>query len=660
MNIVEAKNRIKDLREEIEYHNRKYYEQDSPDISDYDYDMLYRELQSLEDAYPELKADDSPTMKVGGRPKKAFKTVAHDVRMESLHDSFSESELLAFDKRVRAVVSDPVYVVEPKIDGLSVSLEYKNGLLIRASTRGDGQVGEDITGNIKAMKSVPKKLNDAVEYIEVRAEVYMSEKSFLELVRRQELNGEKLFMNPRNAAAGSLRQKDVSITAERNLDIFIFNIQQIKGVDVDSHSNALDLLYRLGFNIIPLSHKYNNIYDALEEIRRIGDLRGSIDFPLDGAVVKLNSFEDRKLLGSTSKFPRWAEAFKYPPEEKLSNLLDVEINVGRTGVLTPTGIFAPVRLAGTTVSRATLHNEDFINEKDIGIGDTVVLRKAGEIIPEVVRVKERGKDHRRYKMPRVCPSCGSAVVREEGTAAYRCENTNCPAQLLRHLIHFVSRDAMDIEGLGQKQLEILLREGLISCASDIYKLKEEDLIGLERMGEKSVANLLNAIERSKQAGLYRLIYALGINHIGLESAKLLVKKFPTIEDIMGASAEEIADINGFGDVLANSVVNYFRLEQTRELIEKLKELGLSMKSESDQSNDDRFEGLVFVLTGTLGKYKRSEAKAVIESLGGKVSSSVSKGTTYVLAGDQAGSKLTKALNLGVKVISEQDFEKMIN
>lgn len=655
MDLETAKKRTAELKSLIEYHNKRYYEQDEPEISDYDYDMLYRELESLEDSFPEIKTDDSPTNKVGGRPKATLKTVSHSVKMESLHDSFSEAEMEDFMSKVCESVSQPKFVVEPKIDGLSVSIEYVNGLLVRGSTRGDGETGEDITDNIKAIRAIPHKLNQSIEFLEVRGEVYMSGSSFLELISQQK---DKTFKNPRNAAAGSLRLKDASITAKRNLDIFIFNIQQIRGKTLSSHTEALNYLSELGFTVIPFYNVYDNIDSVISEINRIGELRDKFDFPLDGAVVKVDSFAQRNILGSTSKFPKWAEAFKYPPEEKKTVLLDVEINVGRTGVLTPTGIFSPVELAGTTVSRATLHNEDFINDKDIGIGDTIILRKAGEIIPEVVRVKKPASNHTVYKMPSTCPSCGAPVIREAGESALRCENTNCPAQLIRHLIHFVSRDAMDIDGLGEKQIEQLVALGIVHSPTDIYKLTYEQLIGIERMGEKSVSNLLVAIDNSKQQDLYRLIYALGIRHIGLAGAKLLSKRFLSIEKLMAATTDEISSIEGFGEVVANTLVSYFNLPQTRNLISELKLLGLNMKSIDTLSEDNRFSGITFVLTGTLENYKRNDVKEIIEKFGGKVSSSVSKKTTYVLAGIDPGSKLDKALDFGISVISESEFIAM--
>ena len=656
MNIEQARNAAQKLREQIEYHGQKYYVEDNPEISDYEYDMMLRELEGLELAFPELVTPDSPTQHVGGAASSKFDAVTHSVPMESLHDSFSEEEIREFDRKMKDIVNTPSYVVEPKFDGLSVALEYRNGILVRGSTRGDGVVGEDVTENIRTIRTVPLQLKEPVPFLEVRGEIYMSNENFLKLVEKQELNEEKTFKNPRNAAAGSLRQKDSSITAQRNLDIYVFNIQRIEGVELQNHKESLDYLTDLGFPTPPFYHVYENIDDVLSEIQRIGELRGTFSFPVDGAVVKINNFKQREQIGSTSKFPKWAEAFKYPPEEKETILLDIQVNVGRTGVLTPTGIFEPVLLAGTTVSRATLHYEDFIKEKDVRIGDTVVLRKAGEIIPEVVAVKEHGSHSKPYEMPTHCPSCGSPVVREEGEAALRCDNTDCPAQLLRHLIHFVSRDAMDIDGMGPALLEQLVENGLVRSPADLYQLDKEQVEQLERMGKKSVENMSAAIEKSKSNELYRLIYALGIRHIGQKAAKLLEKVFPSIDQLLNATVEEMESIDGFGHIMAESAVCYFALPQTVELIQKLRDTGVNMQSVQERRETDRrLEGKTFVLTGTLPHYTRQEASQLIEKLGGKVSSSVSKKTSYVLAGEEAGSKLAKAEKLGIAVLSEEDF-----
>ncbi|MDD5923506.1 MAG: NAD-dependent DNA ligase LigA [Clostridia bacterium] len=659
MDFATAKKEIEKLRNEIKYHNDKYYNNDAPEIDDYTYDMMLKRLEELELEYPELDAPDSPTKTVGGNAGEKFAPVVHAVPMESLHDAFSDDEMRAFDKRVRSVVSNPVYVVEPKFDGLSVSAEYVNGFFVRGSTRGDGVTGEDITENLKTIKSLPKRLKKPLPYIEVRGEVYMSESSFEKLCKRQEENEEKTFKNPRNAAAGSLRQKNASITKERDLDIFIFNIQQVEGVEISSHTESMRLLEELGFPIPPFCNSYKDIDSALEEIARIGDMRGKLGYGIDGAVVKVNDFEQRKTLGSTAKYPKWAEAYKYPPEEKETILLDIEINVGRTGALTPTGVFEPVQLAGTEVSRAVLHNADFIAEKDIRIGDTVLIRKAGEIIPEVLCVKKHAENSVPYVFPDKCPCCGSPAVRYDDESVIRCTNTECPAQIMRNLIHFVSKDAMNIDGMGEAVLETLVNEGLIETPVDIYRLKSEDIAKLERMGEKSADNLIKSIEKSKDNELYRVIFALGIRHIGVKAAKLLCEHFLSMESIVNASFEEIKSIDGFGDIMAQSVYDYFRLDGTHHLINDLRNCGVKMAPLENRVKDGMFTGKTFVLTGTLPTYKRSDAAAIIESLGGKVSSSVSKKTDYVLAGEDAGSKLTKAVSLGVAVISEDEFNAMM-
>ena len=658
MLLIEAVQKVEQLRKELKYHNDLYYNHDAPEIDDFTYDKMLRELEDIEAEFPELITPDSPTQKVGGQAGEKFSEVSHWVIMESLHDSFSYDELRDFDRKVREVTPEVKYVTEPKIDGLSVSVEYVNGVLSRASTRGDGITGEDITDNILTIKSLPHRLKNAPAYLEVRGEVYMSFESFLNLTKLQEEREEKPFKNPRNAAAGSLRQKDSRVTAERNLDILVFNIQQIEGKTLKSHEESLDYIKTLG---IPTAfHKsFYNIEDVIKEIENIGNNRGDYSFAIDGAVVKVDDFNSRAELGSTAKFPKWAEAYKYPPEEKETKLLSVEINVGRTGVLTPVGIFEPVLLAGTTVSRATLHNIDFINEKGICVGDTVLIRKAGEIIPEVLSVVKHGENAEPFEFPKLCPSCQSPVSREEGEAAVRCTNTNCPAQLMRHLIHFVSRDAMDIDGLGPAVLEQLVNAELVKSPVDLYKLKFEDILTLENKKEKSAENLINALNKSKDNELYRLVFALGIPHIGLKAAQLLCFDFNTIEKIMSADAESINSIDGFGMIMAESVVQYFSLESTKCLIDELKSLGVKMKPSEKKAEGGLFEGKTFVLTGTLPTMSRKEASKIIEDNGGKTSSSVSKKTDYVLAGESAGSKLTKAQTLGVKIISEEDLLNMI-
>ena len=658
MDIISAESRVKELIKQLEYHNNLYYNMDEPEISDFEYDKMLRELENLEEQFPTLKSPLSPTNRVGGNAGEKFSPVTHTVVMESLHDSFSHNELRDFDRKVREVSPNVQYVVEPKFDGLSVSCEYENGVFVRGSTRGDGTTGEDVTDNLMTIKSLPKRIANAPEYLEVRGEVYMSFESFNELTKRQEENEEKTFKNPRNAAAGSLRQKNAKITAQRKLDIFVFNIQQVRGAELTTHSQSLNYLTELGFPTA-FYNVYDDIEDVISEIERIGDMRGNFDYAIDGAVVKVNSFEIRSLLGSTAKYPKWAEAYKYPPEEKPTKLLNIEINVGRTGVLTPVGNFEPVLLAGTTVSRATLHNKDFIEEKGICVGDTVIIRKAGEIIPEVLSVKEHSENAVPFEFPSLCPSCGSPVSQDEGEAAIRCTNTDCPAQLMRHLIHFVGRDAMDIDGLGPAVLEQLVNEGLVKSPADLYRLKAENISSLERMAEKSANNLISAVEKSKENELYRLVFALGIRNIGLKAAKLLCENFPTIDDIMNAKAVDFETIDGFGEVMALSIENYFSLDSTKELIADLKTLGLKMKSSEPKSSGGIFSGKTFVLTGTLPTMKRSEASKIIEENGGKTSSSVSKKTSYVLAGEEAGSKLTKAQSLGITIISEEEFKAML-
>lgn len=658
MDAMKAKEEAARLRQEIQYHNQKYYEQDAPEIEDYEYDRLYRCLEDLEEEYPELITPDSPTQKVGARGMNQFAPVVHTVPLESLQDAFSEEEMADFDRRVRAVVPDPVYIVEPKFDGLSVALEYRNGVYERGSTRGDGLVGEDVTENIRTIRSIPKRLKDGPEFLEVRGEVYMAHSVFEELCAKQELNQEKTFKNPRNAAAGSLRQKDPRIAAQRKLDIFLFNVQQIQGAELSYHDESLEYLKKLGLPATPFYRKCQTLEQVLEAIREIGEMRGSLEYSIDGAVVKVNSFAQRQLLGSTSKFPKWAQAFKYPPEEKPTKLLSIEINVGRTGVLTPTGLFEPVTLAGTTVSRATLHNQDFITEKDIRVGDTVILRKAGDIIPEVVSVVSHEPDSEPYRIPQICPACGSPAVRDENEAATRCTNPECPAQLLRHLIHFTSRDAMDMDGLGPAVLEQLVAKGLIASPADLYFLPMEQVREMERMGEKSAQNLAAAVERSRQNDLYRLIYAMGIPHAGLKAAKLLAGHFHTMEKLIAASEEELAAIEGFGPIMAKSVRAYFDLAGTAHLISRLKEAGVNMTAQST-AQDLRLAGKTFVLTGTLPTLTRQEASELVERYGGKTSSSVSKKTGYVIAGEDAGSKLTKAQQLNVPILSEEEFLKLL-
>lgn len=657
MKLEQAAQRVRVLREQIDYHSHLYYDEDAPEIEDDEFDALTRELRALETEWPQLITPDSYTQRVHGELSSLFTPVEHEVPLASLQDVFSLDELREFDGRVRETVADPVYVVEPKIDGLSIALEYRDGVFVRGATRGDGQVGEDVTANLRTIRAIPKKLRRPLPRIIVRGEVYMPRENFAALIERQELNGEKPFKNPRNAAAGSLRQKDPAVTRSRGLSIFVFNLQLMEGETVTAHAASLECMKSLGFSIIPFYKRTGSIEEVIAEVERIGEMRGKLPFDIDGAVVKVDDFAQREQLGSTSKFPKWAVAYKYPPEEKETTLLDVEINVGRTGVLTPTGLFEPVTLAGTTVSRATLHNEDFIKEKQLAVGDRVVLRKAGDIIPEVVRVTAHSGAPV-YAMPHVCPSCGAEVFREEEEAALRCTNPECPAQKVRNLIHFASRDAMDIEGLGPAVLEQLVDNGLISYAYDLYHLDRDAVAALERLGEKSADNLLAAIEKSKESDLFRVIFSLGIRHIGQKAAKLLAERFGDMEAVMAASLEEIAAIDGFGDIMAQSVVQFFAQPGSRHFVEQLRLAGVNMVCRTERA-DARFAGMTFVLTGTLPTLKREEASALIEKYGGKTAGSVSKKTSIVLAGEDAGSKLTKAQQLGVRIIDEAAFRAML-
>lgn len=657
MQFEKARDRAEQLRNELNYHSHKYYVEDSPEIEDYEYDMLQRELAAIEKEYPELITPDSPTQRVGGSAEGMFEPVVHAVPLESLQDAFGIEEVRAFDSRIKAMFPDAEYVVEPKIDGLSVALEYENGVFVRGSTRGDGNVGEDVTANLRTVNSIPLRLKKDVT-IEVRGEVYMPKAVFASLVEEQEQNGEKAFKNPRNAAAGSLRQKNPKITASRGLDIFVFNIQRYEGTEITGHKQSIDFLKSLGFKTIPFYNKFSGIDGVVSELERIGVLRPTLPFDIDGAVIKTDSFAQRAEIGSTAKFPRWALAFKYPPEEKETTVVDIEVAVGRTGVLTPTAVFEPVLLAGSTVSRATLHNQDFIDEKDIRLGDRVVIRKAGDIIPEVIKVVSHAENSVKFSLPSVCPSCSAAVIREEGEAAVRCVNPECPAQLLRNLIHFCSRDAMDIEGMGDAVLEKLVSNGLLSRPSEIYTLKKEDFMTLEGFKDKSSENLVAAIENSKKNDLANLVFALGIRHVGQKAGKLLAEHFGSMEKIMNADIAQLTEIEGFGGIMAKSVADFFALEQSRREIEALAAYGVNMLSLKEKI-DNRFEGKVFVLTGTLPTYSRNEASEIIEKFGGKTASSVSKKTSYVLAGEEAGSKLVKAQSLGVTIIDEEEFNRMI-
>ena len=666
MNAHDASLRMMELARLLEYHSRLYYVLDAPEISDYDYDMLFRELVTLEEQYPKLADPNSPTKRVGGKALDGFNKVIHNVPLGSLSDVFDYDEVRAFVSRIKATAPDCEFTVECKIDGLSVSLVYENGKFVRGATRGDGKVGEDVTENLRTIRTIPLTIDTDEPYVEVRGEVYMSRAKFEKLNERREADGEALFANPRNAAAGTLRQLDSKITASRGLDIFVFNYQT-GTKSFGTHSQSLDWLKDVGFTVLPEYSVVKSADEIIDVIERIGAAREGLPFGIDGAVIKVNSLSLRAEIGETTSTPKWAVAYKYPPEEKATKLHDIVIQVGRTGVLTPNAVLEAVQLAGTTVSRATLHNLDFIRERDIMIGDTVIVRKAGDIIPEVVSVvkEKRNGSERFFDMPSFCPSCGEAVTRDaddesqSGTAAYRCTNSACPAQLLRNLEHFASKDAMDIDGLGKSLLAILHSEGLVKNIADLYSLKEEHLIPLERMGKKSAQNLIAAIENSKNAGLARLIYALGIRQVGAKAAQVIAARFGDIEELFGADEESLCDIEDVGEVTAKYVIDFFAHTKTREIINELKSYGVVTVYESQQKSE-KLSGMTFVLTGTLPTMKRDEAAAVIESHGGKVSSSVSKKTTYVVAGSDAGSKLTKAESLGVSVIDEDALIAMVN
>ena len=653
----EAIRRLAALRAEIDYHSRRYYDEDAPEIEDDAFDALTQELRRIEEEFPHLITPDSYTQRVHGQLSKLFTPVPHEVPLGSLQDVFNYEEIEAFHRRISEAVEAPQYVVEPKIDGLSIAIEYRDGKFYRGATRGDGLTGEDVSANLLKIAAIPHTLTQPVPRLIVRGEVYMPRESFAALVREQEENGEKTFKNPRNSAAGTLRQKDPEVVGRRNLSLFVFNLQLVEGVDITGHAQSLEWMKQLGLPVIPFYYTTDTAEKIVRCVQEIGERRTGLPYDIDGAVVKLDNFTQREALGSTSKYPRWALAYKYPPEEKETVLRRVEVQVGRTGVLTPTGVFDPVTLAGTTVSRATLHNQNFIDEKGLAIGDTVVMRKAGDIIPEVVRVVTHTATEP-YRLPAVCPSCGQPAIREEEEADLRCVNPDCPAQRLRNLIHFTSKDAMDIDGLGPAVLEQLVREGIVSHAYDLYTMERQQIAGLEGLGEKSADNFLAAIEKSKANDLYRVIYGLGIRHIGEKAAKLLAARFGSMEAVMTASREEIGAIDGFGEVMAHSVVAFFALEPSRVLVERLAASGVNMTAQTKRK-DDRFAGMTFVLTGTLPTMKRSEAEALIEQYGGKTSGSVSKKTSYVLAGEDAGSKLTKAQQLGVPVIDETAFLSML-
>ena len=649
---------IEALRRELTQAGHEYYVLDKPTMSDYDYDHKLRRLEELEAAHPETVTPDSPTQRVGGQPLGAFTQVRHQVPLESLQDVFDFQELEAFDQRVKGVVPEAEYVVEPKVDGLSVALEYEDGLFVRGATRGDGQVGEDVTENLRTVRSIPLKIPDAPPRLIVRGEVYMPKKVFHALNEEREHRGEALFANPRNAAAGSLRQLDPKVAASRRLDIAVFNVQWPQE-EFSTHLETLDYLQNKGFKVIP-HYSCAQVFQVTERITEIGETRETFAFDIDGAVVKANNLSQRAVLGSTAKFPRWAAAYKYPPEVKPAQVVDIVIQVGRTGVLTPKAVLTPVRLAGTTVTNATLHNQDFITEKDIRIGDTVLVRKAGEIIPEVLSVVEdkRPEGTQPWFLPKTCPVCGAAVERDEDGAHIRCTGAECPAQLLRNLAHFASRDAMDIEGLGIAVVENLVNAQLVKTPGDLYFLNEEDVAQLERMGKRSAKKLLAALEKSKEQDLSRLIYAFGIRQVGQKAGKILATRFKTLENLQNATLEELTAVDDIGEITAQNILDWMASPQSRHLIDRLREAGVNMTA-AEQGSDRRFEGMTFVLTGTLEKFTRDEASEMIEARGGKSAGSVSKKTAYVVAGEAAGSKLRKAQELGIPVLTEEEFLELL-
>ena len=670
MNLEEAKVEVKNLREKLEYYAKLYYDMDSPAISDYEYDMMMNRLKALEKQFPELITRDSLTQKVGGHVKEGFKQVTHEVPLQSLQDIFSFEELREFDERVRKVAEENneelKYVVETKIDGLSTALKYENGLLVQGATRGNGLIGEDVTDNLKTIKHIPKELKEKIN-ITVRGEVFIGTKEFEKMNEEREILEEPLFANARNAAAGSLRQLDSKITASRPLDIFIFNVQKYDENTFDaenSHFTELNKLSNLGFNVVPVRTLCSTIDEAIEAIKKIGEDREKLSFGIDGAVVKVDNLRLREILGTTYKVPKWAIAYKYPPEKKETKLLDIVCQVGRTGAITPTAILKPVKVAGSTISKTTLHNEDFIKEKGLMIGDTVVIQKQGDVIPEVVDVikRKRTGEEKEFLMPKVCPVCGAPVVREDGEAVARCIGIECSAKILRNIAHFVSKEGMDIDGLGIKIIEQLVDNGLIKNIADIYALTVDEIASLKKNGRKFAQNLIDAINVSKNNDLYKLLTALGIRHIGTKSAKGLTKRYKSIDDIAKASFEELSMIEDVGSITAESIYEFFRQEQTIDLIKRLKEAGVNtevLENKDEGKYDERFFGKTFVLTGTLENYTRDQASEIIEKFGGKVSGSVSKKTSYVLAGEEAGSKLTKAQDLGVQIITEQQFNEMI-
>ena len=664
MDKKQAKERIEELRKKTEYYAKKYYDDDNPEITDFEYDMMMLELRTLESQNPEFITKDSLTQKVGGHVKEGFAKVEHEVPLQSLQDVFNFEEIEAFDERVKKIASengiDEVkYVVETKIDGLSSALEYKDGKLVRGATRGNGIVGEDVKENLKTIKTIPQELPEKIN-ITVRGEVFISKKEFEKMNQEREENEEELFANARNAAAGSLRQLDSNITKKRPLNIYIFNVQKIEGKEFNSHFEELEYLEKLGFNVNPVRIPCSNIEEVKKAINKIGEDRENLTFGIDGAVVKVDNLKLRTILGTTSKVPKWAIAYKYPPEQKETILKDIEFQVGRTGVITPLAILEPVRVAGSLISKTTLHNEDFVKEKGLKIGDRVIIQKAGDVIPEIVRavVEKRDGTEKEFVMPTHCPVCGAETVREEGESAVRCTGIECPAKLYRNLVHFVSREAMNIDGLGENIIGILLEKKMISNIADIYDLEFEDLASLKKNGKKFAQNLIDSINISKQNDLYRLITALGIRHVGVKAAKVLAKTYENMDNLANASIEDLSQVDEVGPIVANSINEFFSQEQTKDLLKRLKDAGVNMERQKEENEDDRFAGKTFVLTGSLEKYSREEASNIIEKFGGKTSSSVSKKTTYLLAGEDAGSKLTKAQSLGVQIISENEFEEM--
>ena len=656
---MNAEKYINELIDKINYHNEKYYNEDSPEISDMEYDNLVKELIKLEEQYPQFKQIDSPTNRVGGKALEKFNQITHKIPMLSLSNAYSELDLKDFDKRVKDMVNGEVeYVVEFKIDGLSVGLTYNNKEFQYGATRGNGIVGEDITQNLMTIKSIPLKIKDGGEIV-VRGEVYISKDNFNKVNEKQEEQGLQIFANPRNLAAGSLRQLDSKLTAKRPLDIFIFNLEHAQNHNFKSHSESLEFLKDLGFSVSPNYKVCKSIEEVIEHIEYWTENRSTLGFEIDGMVIKVNNLDQREAMGYTAKSPRWAIAYKFPAEKKKTKIIDIIVEVGRTGTITPTAVLEPVRLAGTSVSRATLHNEDYIREKDIKINDTVIVQKAGDIIPQVLEVvkEERNGDEVDFNMPNICPVCSEPTVRLEGESAVKCINISCPAQIRRGIIHFASREAMNIDGLGESIITLLLNENIIKDISDLYTINKEDIVSLERMGEKSATNLINAINKSKENDLWRLINGLGIKFIGTKGAKILANSFKDIDKIMDATSSELVNLEEFGETMANSVVQFFKEEKNIKVIEKLKECGLNTKAiENENDNINKvFEGMKIVLTGTLPTLKRNDAKEMIESRGGKATSSVSKSTSFVLAGEEAGSKLTKANELGIKVIDEDTF-----